>query len=151
MLPVTYRKSALGLLFLLVIMALGLGFLWSFMWQTQSSRISDQTRSISRTGLGVIYVPVTAKTASYYGLDIDFGALVTQVIPESPADIAGLQQGDVIMTFNGIVLREGVSLVRLLIECTVGHGVSPHTVNIHFLRAGCPHSINLFHGASSDN
>ena len=121
------------------------------MWNTHSSRILDQSRSISRTGLGVIYVPVTAKTASYYGLDIDFGALVTQVIPESPADIAGLQPGDVVMTFNGIVLREGVSLVRLLIECTAGHGVSPHRVNIHIMRAGCLHSLDLFHSASSDN
>lgn len=92
-----------------------------------------------------MYVPVTAKTSSYYGLDIDFGALVTQVMPESPADIAGLQPGDVIMTFNGTVLHEGVSLVRLLIECTAGHGTSPHRVNIHFIRGGCMHSLDILH------
>jgi len=51
--------------------------------------------------LGVSTQSITASVAEELGLVGTEGALVAQVVPGTPADEAGLQQGDVIVGFNG--------------------------------------------------
>jgi len=52
---------------------------------------------VMRPWLGVSGLTVTPEIASYYNLPIDRGALVTEVSPDSPADEAGLEKGDIII------------------------------------------------------
>ncbi|HLE04475.1 MAG TPA: PDZ domain-containing protein, partial [Anaerolineales bacterium] len=49
-----------------------------------------------RPFLGVSFQMVTAELAEQENLGADQGAWVTQVVPGSPADEAGLQEGDLI-------------------------------------------------------
>jgi serine protease Do len=55
--------------------------------------------------LGISYLPVTPELSEYYGLGVDYGALITEVTPGSPADQATLRASDVILSFNGTRLR----------------------------------------------
>jgi len=57
--------------------------------------------SMIRPWLGVSGLTVTREVASYHGLPIDRGVLVTRVIQGSPADNAGIVPGDMILEFAG--------------------------------------------------
>jgi serine protease Do len=56
---------------------------------------------VSRGWLGVVIQEVNKDLAESFGLDKAAGALVAQVVPGSPAEEAGLQNGDIITHFNG--------------------------------------------------
>lgn len=56
---------------------------------------------VTRGYLGVAIQDVTPALAPQFNLQNDHGAIVSQVEPNSPADKAGLQDGDVIVKFNG--------------------------------------------------
>jgi serine protease Do len=82
-----------------------------------------EQRVQGRPYLGVTYVPVTPGVAPQYGLDIDWGALITAVAPGSPADQAGIREGDVVLRFEGQPLSPEVSLLDLLWHAQPGSGV----------------------------
>ncbi|KEA65577.1 HtrA protease/chaperone protein [Marinobacterium lacunae] len=66
--------------------------------------VADQLKSqghVSRGWLGVIIQEVNRDLAESFGLDKPAGALVAKVLPDSPAQAAGLLEGDVITSFNG--------------------------------------------------
>jgi len=65
-----------------------------------ANQLKTQGR-VSRGWLGVMIQDVTRELAQSFGLDQPRGALVAQVLPESPAEAAGLLAGDVILSFNG--------------------------------------------------
>jgi serine protease DegQ len=74
---------------------------------------------VRRGRLGIMIQDVTPDLSEALDLDLERGAVVTQVEPDSPAERAGLTPGDVIVEFNGepvdgsADLRNKVGLVRL--------------------------------------
>jgi len=56
---------------------------------------------VSRAWLGVLIQDVSNDLAESFGLDRPNGALISRVLPDSPAEKSGLQSGDIIMRFNG--------------------------------------------------
>ncbi len=56
---------------------------------------------VTRGWLGVTIQDVDRNLADSFGLDRPRGALIAQVAEDSPADKAGLEPGDVILTFDG--------------------------------------------------
>ena len=69
--------------------------------------------------VGVRIQTVTEDLASSLGLDRPYGALVASVIPNSPAEKAGIKAGDVILDFNGVEVSEMKKLPRLVAETKV--------------------------------
>ena len=66
--------------------------------------VVDQLKSggkVSRGWLGVLIQEVTPELAQSFNLDKPHGALVGQVMADSPAQTAGIKVGDIIVTFNG--------------------------------------------------
>tara|TARA_R110002050_G_scaffold143536_12_gene268796 strand:+ start:3637 stop:5031 length:1395 start_codon:yes stop_codon:yes gene_type:complete len=66
--------------------------------------VADQLKEkgkVSRGWLGVVIQEVSKDLAESFGLDKAAGALVAQVVPDSPAEKAGLKSGDIITRFNG--------------------------------------------------
>ncbi len=57
--------------------------------------------SVSRGWLGVGIQRVDRDLAEAYGLDRPSGALISEVFVGSPAELAGLKVGDIIVEFNG--------------------------------------------------
>jgi serine protease DegQ len=65
---------------------------------------------VSRGSLGAQTQDITPSIAKLLGLKDNNGAVVTRVMPGSPADSAGLQVGDVIRSLNGATLENAEQL-----------------------------------------
>ena len=87
-----------------------------------ASNVIDQLLKFGETKrgwLGVRIQTVTEDLALSLGLDRPYGALVASVIPNSPAEKAGVKAGDVILDFNGSEVTEMRKLPRLVAETKV--------------------------------
>lgn len=56
---------------------------------------------VTRGYLGIVIQPLTPELAESFGLEQNTGILIAQVTEDSPAAQAGLQQGDVIVAYQG--------------------------------------------------
>ena len=65
-----------------------------------------------QTFLGVSTVTVTKDIKDRYGLGTSVGAIVASVVPGSPAENAGLQPGDVVVSFGDIQITTSKDLVE---------------------------------------
>jgi serine protease Do/serine protease DegQ len=69
---------------------------------------------IRRGQLGVVVQDLTADLATALHVDASKGAVVSQVLPGSAAEIAGLAAGDVIIAIDGHVVSNAAELRRLI-------------------------------------
>ena len=76
-----------------------------------------ETGSVTRGYLGVVLQPVDADVAKALGLCGESGAVVTEVMADSPAEEAGLRPGDVILKINGESITS-ISKLRNMISLT---------------------------------
>jgi S1-C subfamily serine protease len=96
-----------------------------FYYRQSLITVPDKIRSnTSVIDLGVVYLPVTSNTACCYNLKVDSGALVTQVGNGSPVDLAGIKEGDVILSFNGVAVRESSPLLGMIRSCPVDNDIT---------------------------
>jgi len=75
---------------------------------------------VTRGWLGVMIQQVTSELAENFGLDRPIGALVGQVIADSPAEKAGLKAGDVIIEYNGKEVSQMSMLPAMVASTSVG-------------------------------
>lgn len=68
--------------------------------------------NVRRGALGIGAQDITPELAAAFGLSASKGAVVTQVIPNSPAEKAGLQIGDVITAVNGSDVKNANDVVN---------------------------------------
>ena len=61
--------------------------------------------SVTRGFLGVSLQPVDKDIADAFNLPKPEGALISEVVKDSPAEKAGLKQGDIILEYNGIPVK----------------------------------------------
>ncbi|MCL1624117.1 trypsin-like peptidase domain-containing protein [Moraxella sp. Tifton1] len=79
--------------------------------------IYDQIKrfgKVRRSALGIVVQDVDRNLAEVYGLSRPQGAILTQVSIGSPADMAGLRAGDLILNFNGTPITQAAELLNLL-------------------------------------
>ncbi len=88
---------------------------------------------VSRGWLGVSIGPVTDEALKELKLQDTKGALVMEVVEQSPADRAGLQSGDVIIGFNGKEITRAQDLPRLVGATPLGKEVT-----LQVIREGRP-------------
>ena len=88
--------------------------------------VIDQLRKngrVDRGWIGVEIQTVTPELASSLGLGDATGSLVASVQPNGPAAAAGVQQGDVILTFDGQTVHETRELPRIVAGTPAGKRV----------------------------
>ncbi len=91
-------------------------------WQTEDRLPSEPVNdNQTATDLGFTYLPVTPQISAYYGLGVDSGALITEVNPGRPASKAGMEVGDVILSYNGARVEEAAPLLGMMMVCPTGH------------------------------
>ena len=79
---------------------------------------------VTRGWLGVSIQDVTPELAKSFGLEKNRGALVAEVITASPAEKAGIEQGDIILALNGREIAESKELSRMMAATPVGDAVT---------------------------
>ena len=111
--------------------SVGIGFAIS---SNLAKRVTTQLAEFGTTRrgwLGVFIQEVTPDIADSLGLDAAGGALVSSVNEKSPADDAGLEPGDVIISFDGKMIDKMRDLPRIVAETDIGA-----TVNVELMRNG---------------
>lgn len=89
----------------------------------------EEYGEIIRPFLGVRFVPINESIAERRDLSVDHGALIISgpngqaVTPNSAADGAGLESGDIMLSFGGERLTEDKNLGQLIREYEVGDRV----------------------------
>jgi serine protease Do len=86
---------------------------------------------VIRGWLGVVVQEVDRNLAKSFNLAKPEGALVAKVLPDSPAQQAGLKAGDVLLKYNGTELVTSRSLPPLVGESSPGD-----TISLNLLRDG---------------
>ncbi|MDQ3941453.1 MAG: trypsin-like peptidase domain-containing protein [Actinomycetota bacterium] len=83
-----------------------------------------------RAWLGVTIAPVDPAIAQLLGLDSDVrGALITDLVPEGPADSAGLEDGDVITAIGEEAVDSPEDVTEALVDLDPGDEVEVTFVN----------------------
>ena len=93
----------------------------------EAMRISNQLRStgkVSRGRIGVAIAEVSKEVAESLGLNKARGALVRNVELGAPADKAGLEPGDIILSFNERPIEKSSDLPRIVGDTRPGSKVS---------------------------
>jgi serine protease Do len=91
----------------------------------------EEKGHVTRGWLGVSIQEVTPGLAKSFDLKEKQGALVAQVVSGGPAEKAGIEQGDVILGFDGKEITESKDLPRIVASTPIGK-----TVTVKLLRNG---------------
>ncbi|TSK07106.1 MAG: DegQ family serine endoprotease [Geobacter sp.] len=90
-----------------------------------------ESGKVTRGWLGVSVQQVTQDLAQSFGMEGEAGALVAEVIKDSPAEKAGVKGGDIILEYDGHHIKEMSELPRRVAATAVGK-----TVKLVVLRDG---------------
>ena len=112
----------------------------------ESSYRAMLLQSFSGSYLGVQTVDVTKENYTRFGLSEVRGVAVDKVLKDSPAEKGGLQNGDVIIRFNGESVTSVKKLTRL-----IGEVAPDHKVGITVLRNGSERDIEVTVGKREMN
>ena len=124
--------------------SIGIGF---SMASNVVSKVVDQLKQYGETRrgwLGVRIQDVTQDVADAMGLTEAKGALVTDV-PDGPGKDGGIVSGDVIITFNGNLVKDSHGLVLAVADAPIGE-----TVPVVVLRAGKETTLSIKLGRRED-
>lgn len=94
--------------------------------------------TVTRGWLGVMIQQLTTDLAKAFKLKDDQGALVSEVMKESPAEQAGVLRGDVIVEYDGKKVSQMHELPTLVAETPVGK-----TVLMRVIRDGAPFQVKV--------
>lgn len=75
---------------------------------------------VARSWLGVVVQEITIPLKEKLGLPVDNGSFITQVVPNSPAALAGIQENDIIVGFNGRPIKKSRDLPMRVAQSPAG-------------------------------
>ncbi len=102
--------------------------------------------NVTRGWLGVAIQSISPGMLHAFKLDDANGALVSGIVTDSPADKAGLRQGDVIVDFHGSEVEDASALPSLVAVVTPGT-----TVEVEVIRDGKRMTIPVTLGELEDD
>ena len=103
--------------------------------------VAEQLREkgrVSRGWLGVLIQDVTRELAESFGMDKPQGALVAGVLDRSPAERAGFERGDIILSFDGHAIERSSELPPI-----VGRTRAGREVGVGILRDGLAMTLKV--------
>ena len=124
---------------------IGIGFaIPANMAKTVMQQLKEHGKVI-RGWLGVMIQHVTPELADNFGLDRPIGALVGQVVPDSPAEKAGIKAGDVIIEYNGKEVSQMSMLPAMVAQTPVDE-----KARVVLVRDGKKETINVVIGKMAE-
>jgi serine protease Do len=121
----------IGITTLMIPYAQGMGFAIPINTVKKIAQEIVETGRVSRRWIGISGIDVSPQLARRYGLQAESGFLVAEVVPQSPADSAGLKSGDVIVGAAGGDVKHTKDLLFAISK--VGQGQS---INLRVDRMG---------------
>jgi len=104
---------------------IGIGFAVPVNMAANVMKSLIETGTVSRGFLGVGGDPITPDIAEQVHLPKDAtGVIVTDTIPDSPADKAGVKRGDVILSVNGKAIKDHDELRLIISQMSPGSKVA---------------------------
>ncbi len=100
------------------------------------------TGKVERAWMGISIQDLTPELASSFKLPSDRGALVAGVIKGSPADKAGIKQGDVAVQYDGKEVADAGAFRNMVGTATIGS-----TVTVTVMRNGAKQDIKVTLGS----
>jgi len=100
--------------------------------------LSAKPAKRSNAWLGVHTQSVDRDISDAFELDIDYGAIVNEVLGDSPADEAGIKDGDVIISFDGQKVWDQDDLLDFIENKKAGESVA-----IELIRDGKSVTVNV--------
>ncbi len=100
---------------------------------------------VSRGWLGVQIQDVTRELAESFGMKKPQGALISKILPKSPAEAAGLQIGDIIIGYNKQEIVSSSELPPLVGVTKIGD-----TASVKLIRQGQSKEVQIKIGALPD-
>ena len=97
-----------------------------------------QGRKVIYGWLGIQIQDITDDVAEYYSLKNTQGVLVYQVLPDSPAEKAGMKDGDILKAYDGQPIEHSRQLIDRVSSTPAGHKVA-----VEILREGKPQSLKI--------
>ncbi len=82
----------------------------------------------ARPYLGVSVQPINPSTAERYNLPVEWGAYVTDVGANTPADRAGIRDGDIIVRIGSQTISEDVRFINALFSYSPGDAVEVEVI-----------------------
>lgn len=101
------------------------------------SQIKEHGKII-RPWLGIYLQDLSKKTKKYLNISKEYGILLSNITPNSPADKAGLKSGDIILKFNDQKIYHSQDLIQQLNKLEIGTEVT-----ITILRKTIPKTYTL--------
>jgi len=93
---------------------------------------------VTRSWLGVIIQDLDSETAEALDISTRNGALIADVVKDSPAQDAGMQEGDVIVEFNGRSIMNTANLKNV-----VSLSAPESTNRVKVIRNGSPKTVKV--------
>lgn len=100
---------------------------------------------IVRAWLGVRFRPVTKEIMESFGLENTDGALIEEVVKNSPAEKHGLQEGDIIIEIDGKKIEDAFQLPRILATYQ-----PEQKIELVYIRDKKKHKVKITLGRSGD-
>ncbi len=101
----------------------GVGFAIPINKAKNSLQALIEGRKVLYGWLGIQIQDITGDVAQYYGLSEREGVLVYQVLPGSPAEKAGMKDGDIVKSFNGNPVKSSPGLIDAVGKTKVGQKI----------------------------
>ena len=98
----------------------GVGFAIPIMAAQWVAEQLVESGSVQRGYLGIWMQPIDSTLAEHLNLSVPQGIVVTEVIPDSPAEKAGFQVGDIVMSVNGKAIANDRNLKGIVERLQVG-------------------------------
>ena len=109
------RLQMSGYFFVILFLAAYINSFWNYAVAAESKKDHGKNG-----WMGVMIQDVNERTAKKAKLDSEEGAYVSEVMDESPADSAGIQEGDVIIEFQGKKIDDADDLAKAVRQTLPG-------------------------------
>ncbi|MGR3311405.1 MAG: DegQ family serine endoprotease, partial [Candidatus Brocadiales bacterium] len=116
----------------------GIGFAIPINMAKSIMRDLIETGKVTRGWLGVVIQDIDPSLAESFGVSITEGVLISDVQPDSPASAGGMERGDIVIEYNGVMVRDVNHLRNIVASTRVGS-----VVTVKVLRNGNERDLSI--------